>query len=100
VLDLTVREGHEIVALQKVEHALAKEIHDNADMSSEIEAISEVDATVPVLLVVGPECLENPKLNLAGFAVLLDRANDLDGNELIGNLVSRLHNFAERALSE
>lgn len=53
VLDLTVGERDEIVALQEIEYALAEEVHDNADVAPVVKAIAKVDTTIPVLRVVG-----------------------------------------------
>lgn len=59
VLNLTIGERHESVSFQKVEDTLAKQIHDNADVPSIIEAIPEVDASIPVFIVIGLECRQN-----------------------------------------
>lgn len=99
-LDLAVWEGHKVVALEEVEHALAEEIHDDANVTPVIEAVPEVDATVPVLLVVDSERLEDAELDLARLAVLLHRPNDLDGDELVLDLVLCLHDLAKRSLAE
>lgn len=71
-MDLAVWEGHEVVALKEVENALAEKIHHNADVVSEIEAVSEVNTSVPVLFVVGLQCCQDPKLDLAGVPILLN----------------------------
>jgi len=101
VLDLTVREGHEVVALQKVEHALAEKVHNDAYMSAVVEAVPEMYAPVPVLLIVGLQRAQDPKLDLAGIAVFLDRADDLDGNAFVAaSAIDGLDDFAKRALSQ
>ena len=100
VLDLAVWERHEVVALQKVKHALAEQIHDNADVPAVVEAISEMNASVPVFLIIGSKCLQDSEFDLTGLAILLHRPDDFYGNELAGDLVLCLHDFAESALSE
>ena len=100
VLDLAVRKGHKVVALEEVEHALAQQVHNDADVAAEVEAVAEMDAAVPVLGIICPERLEHPQLDLARLAVFLHRADDLDGNKLVGDLISRLDHLAERALAE
>lgn len=55
ILDLTVRERDEAIALKKVKDTLAQQIHDDADMSPVVEGVSEVNAAIPVLVVVGFE---------------------------------------------
>jgi len=52
-LDLTVREGHETVALEEVKDTLTQKIHDDADVTPVIEAIPQVDATIPILIIIG-----------------------------------------------
>lgn len=61
-LDLAVRERDEVVTLQKVEDARAKQIHNNTYMTSVIETVAEVDTSIAVLVVVGFQCLQDPKL--------------------------------------
>ena len=99
-MNLAVRERHEVVALEEIEDALAKKIHDDADMSSEVEAVSEMNAAISVLLIVGLEGCQDTEFDLAGISVLLYRTDDLDGNELVAFLISGLHDFAECTLAE
>lgn len=100
-LNLAVGKGDEIIALKKVEHALTQQVHNDADVAAVVEAVSEVNAPVAILRVVGLERFQDSELNLAGFAVLLHRANDLDGDQLPWTLpVLGLDDFAERALSK
>jgi hypothetical protein len=100
VLDLAVGKWYEVVTLKEVEYTLAEKIHDDADVSSVIEAVSEVNAAVPVLGVVGSECLQDPEFDLTRLAVLLHGADDLDGDKLVGCLLPRLHDLAERSLAK
>lgn len=52
IMDLAVRKWHEIVALQEVEDTRAKQIHDDANMTSEIKAVAEMYTTVSVFGIV------------------------------------------------
>ena len=99
VLDLAVWEGHKVVALQEVEDALAEEVHDDADVAAVIEAVTQMDASVPVLLVIGLESRQHTKFDLASIAILLNRSDDLYGDELVASLVLGLDHLAESALS-
>lgn len=71
-MNLTVWERCEAVALQEVKDALSQEIHDNANMTSIIKAVTQVDAAIPVLVVVGLERSEHSQLYPGGIAILLD----------------------------
>lgn len=100
ILNLTVRERHKVVALEEIENALAEKVHHDADMSSEVEAIPQMDTAVPVLLVVRLQGGENSELDLAGVTVLLYRADDLNGNIFVASLVSGLHYFTKGTLTK
>jgi hypothetical protein len=100
VLNLAVRKGDKAVALKKVEDALAQEIHDYTDVASVIEAVSQVDAAIPVFLVVGLERGQNAKLDSRSIAVFLDGSNDLDSHRLVPLQITGLHYFAKSALSK
>lgn len=100
VLDLAVGKRYEVVALEEVKDALPQKVHDDADVSAVVEAISEMYATIAVLLVVGLQCTQDPEFDLASIAVFLDGANDLDGNALVcASPVNSLDDLAEGALS-
>jgi len=49
---MRARERCELVHLQEVEDTLTIEVCDNADMISEVEAMSKVNTLVPIVLVV------------------------------------------------
>jgi len=51
-LDMSTGERHKLVRLEKVKHALAVQVGDNADVVPKVEAIAQVDALVPVVRVV------------------------------------------------
>jgi hypothetical protein len=55
VLNLAVREGHKGVRFQKVKDAGAQQVGHNADVTTIIEAVSQVYTLVAVLSVVGLE---------------------------------------------
>jgi hypothetical protein len=99
-LDLAVGERDEVVALEEVEHALAQEVHDDADVASEVEAVSEVNATIPIILVIGLEGCENSKLDFAGIPILLYRSNDLYGDEFSVLPIPSLDDLTKGALSK
>lgn len=50
---MAIRKRHEAVALEKVEDALAQKIHDDADVAAVVKAISQMDAPISVVVVVG-----------------------------------------------
>jgi hypothetical protein len=55
-LNLAVGERHEVIALKEVEDTLSEQVGDDADMTSIIETVSEMNASVSVLGVVCFEC--------------------------------------------
>lgn len=99
-LDLTARKGNEAVALEEVKHALSQQIGDNADMVAEIEAILEVNTLVAVGLVVGCQSRQYAQFNSRSVAVLLNRANDLDGTAGLPLLVVRLDHLPKSTLTQ
>lgn len=99
-LNLAVREGDKVVALQEVEDTLAEKIHDDTDVAAEVEAVPQVDTTVAVLLVVGLERGEDSQFDPRRIAVFLHRPNDLDSNKLIASTVLSLDDLAEGALAK
>ena len=54
-MDLAVWKRYKAVTLEEVENALAKKVHYNADMTPVIEAVAQMNASVPVFFVVGLE---------------------------------------------
>ena len=99
-LNLAVGEWHEAVSFEEVEHALAQQVHDDADVVPEVKAVPKMYTPVPVLLVVRLERLENSKLDLARISILLHGANDLDGDQLIASPVVGLDDLAEGTLAK
>lgn len=99
-MDLTVGERYKVVALQEIEDTGAQKVHDDANVAAVVETIPQVDTSIPVLLIVGLQRLEHSELDSAGISVLLDRADDLDGNKLVAFLVACLDDLAKGALAE
>lgn len=100
ILDLAAGKGHECVCLEKVKHTLPEKVGNDADVGSKVEAFSEVDAFITVLLVVHGKRRQHTELNLRGIAVLLNGANDLDGTSGARGSVDGFNHFAERALAQ
>jgi hypothetical protein len=97
---LAVWEWDEAVAFEKIEDTLPEQVHDNADMASEVETISEVDAAIPILDIVGLECLQYSKFDSAGIAVLLDRPDNFDSHIFVSPHISGLNDLAKGSLAE
>lgn len=72
MLNLTAGEWNKSIALEEVEDTLSKQIGDNADMVSEIKAVSKMNAFVAVTLVVGGESGQHTQFNARGVSVFLD----------------------------
>jgi hypothetical protein len=94
------REGREAVSLEKVEHALAVEIGDDADVVPEVEAVAQMDAFVAVAPIVGGQRREDPEFDATSIAVFLHRPDDLDGASGLLSPVVRLDHLSERALAQ
>ena len=62
-LNVCTGKRREVVGLQEVKHALPIEISDDADVVAKVEALSQMDAFVPVVLVVLSEGGEHSQLN-------------------------------------
>lgn len=99
-LNLTVGKRDEVVTLEKVEDAGAKQIHDDADVASEIETISQMNASIPVFLVVRLQSLQDSQFDPRGISILLDGPNDLDGNQLVSFPVASLDHLAKGSLAK
>ena len=59
-LYLAAWEGNKLVALEKVEHTLAKQVCDYAYVVAKVEAIPKVNTFVPVLAVILRKRLQYP----------------------------------------
>ena len=56
ILNLRTWERNESISFEKVEDTLPKQVCDNANVVAEVERISQVNAFVPVVLVVQSQC--------------------------------------------
>lgn len=99
-LDLAVGKGNKRISFEEVEDALAQQIHNNADVTTKVEAIAEMYAPVAVLWVVGFEGSQNPELYARCVPILLYRANDFDGHQLLLLPVHGLDDLTKRALTK
>ena len=79
LLDMGAREGYKLIRLKEVENTLTVKIGNNADVVPEVKAVSEVDAPIHVVLVVGLEGRQHPQFDARGFPILGYRTNDFDG---------------------
>ena len=100
VLNLTAREWHEAVTLQKVENTLAQQVCNYTYVVPEIEAVAEVYAFVAVFLVVHGKSGKYSKLDSRSIAVFLHRTYDLDSTPGFPSLVKCLDDFSEGSLAE
>ena len=91
---------HKGVALEKVKHALSEQVRDNADVIAIVERVSKVYALVAIALVVGGERRQHSQLDARGVTVLLNGADDLDGDFLSARTVVGFDDFAKGALAE
>lgn len=89
-----------MVSLEEIEYALTQQIHDDANMPTVVEAITEVDAPIPIVRIVCFQGGEDPELDSRGISVFLHRADDFDGHQLVLSSVSRLNDFPKGALAQ
>jgi hypothetical protein len=99
-LNVRVGEWCETVTLEKVKDALAVEISDNANMISEIEAVAQMNALVPVFIIIVCQSREHAEFYSACITIFLHRTNNLDGTFAVSVLVPGLDDFAKGALSK
>jgi len=60
-LNLAVRKWHKLVALEKIEYTLTKQIHDNTNVASVVETIPKMYAAVSVFVIIGFESRQYPE---------------------------------------
>lgn len=89
-----------MIAFKEVENTLSKKVGDDADMTSIIEAVSQMNTSVPVVGVVSFESGEYSQLYSRGITVFLHGANNLDGYQATLLLVSCLHDLAKCSLAQ
>lgn len=97
---MSAREGHESIALEKVEDALAQEVGDDADVVAEVKRVSQMDTLVAVVFVVACQRRQDPQLDATSITVFLHRTDDLDGHIGVSPTVVRLYHLAEGALAQ
>ena len=100
LLDVGAGKRHKAVGLEKVKHTVAVEISNDADVVPVVEAVSQVYASVDVVVVVGRQCRQHSQFNAAGISVFGHRSNHLDGAVGAFPSVVGLHDFAKGALAE
>ena len=61
-LDLTVRKRHKRVPFQEVENALPQQVHDYADVTSVVKAVTKMYAPISVFVVICFEGCKDPQL--------------------------------------
>ena len=99
-MNLTAWEGHEAVALQKVENTLTQQICDDTYVVPEVEAVAKVYALVAVVFVVHGKSREYSQLDSRSIAVLLHRTNNLDRASCLSSLVVGFDNFSKGSLAK
>ena len=99
-LDLTAWKRHEAVTLQKVEYTLAQQVRDYAYMAAKVEAVAEVYAFVPIVLVVHGKSGKNSKLDSRSITILLHRSDNLDSASCLLSFVECFDHLSEGALPE
>lgn len=100
VLDLAVGKRHKAVAFEKVENALAQKIHDDANVAAVVETVSQVNAPIPVLFVVGLERSQHAKLDPGSVAIFLDGSDDLDSHRLVSLDIPGFDHFTKGTLTK
>lgn len=99
-MDLTVGKRNKVVALEKVEDTLTQQVHNDADVPSVVEAITEVYAPIPVLGIVGFQRSQHSQLDARGVPVFLYGADDLDRHQLVLSPICGLHNLTKGTLAK
>jgi hypothetical protein len=99
-LDLRAGKWHKSISLEEVKDTLSQKICDNADVVSEVEGITQMDAFVAVGLVVQRQSGENPQFNARCITVLLHGAYYFDGTLCLSFLVKCLHDFPKGSLAQ
>ena len=69
-------------------------------MVSVVEAISQVYASIDVVLIVGSQCGQHSQFDTAGVSVLGHGSDDFDGAVCAFSPIVGLDNFAKCALTE
>ena len=113
------RKGYKSAAFEKVKDGESKQWRDNTNVPSPVEAVAQLNAPVPVVLVGSTERLQDSKLNAAGITVLKELVstcltkmglakakndlwycpNNLDGDLLTTSDINGANNLAKGTLS-
>ena len=96
---MTAGERNKLVALEKVEDALPKQIRNNAYVISKVKSIPKMYAFVAVVLVVGCQCGEHSEFYPRCVSVLLYRSDDFDCDIDSPSTIERFDDFAECSLA-
>lgn len=99
-LDMAVGERHKAISLKKVKKARVQQIHDDACVAVEVEAIPKMDAPVFILCVILPQCLQYPQLYLCSVPVLLDGSYHFDSNQFVPSVIVGLNYFPKGTLAK
>lgn len=71
-MNLAVGKWNEMVAFEEVKDTLTQKIHDNADMTAIVEAVSQVNAAISVGRIIGFESSKDAKFDAGGVTVFLN----------------------------
>lgn len=88
------------ISFEKVEYALPEKICDNADMVPKVEAISEMYALIPVVLVVRGQCCQHSQFYSRGITVFRNRSYNLHGAFHASFPVHSFDHLTESALTQ
>lgn len=69
-LNVGAREWHEPAGFEKVEDREAKEGCDDANVAAPVEALTQLDAAISVVLIGGAQSLKNSKLDATSITIL------------------------------
>lgn len=100
VLNLGTRERHETVALEKIKDTLSQEIGHNANVIAIVKTVAQVNAFIPVGLVVRGQGGQDSQFDPRRIAVFLDGADDFDCTAIPALFIVGFHHFSERPLSQ
>lgn len=118
-LNVRAWEWHKGATLKEVKDRQPQERCDDANVTSPVEAVAQLDTSIAVVLVCLSKCLQDSKFNATSIAVLSSvsvlcsstvgsqgnadlrhSSDDLDGHLLAVANINRSHDFAKRSLAE
>ena len=97
---MTIRKWHETVGLEKIEETEVQEVSHDADVAPEVEAVLKMNASISVLRVILPQCLECSEFNSGGITVLGDGANHFNSDSFVAFPIDGLNDFSKSALAK